>query len=42
MPDEWTEQDLKQHFEAFGKISSFICGKNAIGKFAFICYGSED
>jgi len=22
MPDEWTEQELKFHFEAFGKISS--------------------
>ena len=40
MPDEWTEAELKNCFEAFGQISSLIMTKNAIGQSAFICYGS--
>lgn len=42
LPEAWTEADIKKHFEAFGNISSLFTGKNAIGTFAFICYGSTD
>jgi len=42
MPDEWLEADIKKAFEPFGAISSLYTAKNAIGTFAFICFGNND
>lgn len=42
MPDEWKEDDIKKHFESFGTIASLYFSKNAIGPYAFICFGAAD
>jgi len=42
LPDEWNEKEIKDCFQAYGRISSLFIGKHAIGNYAFICYGSED
>lgn len=41
MPESWEESHVRKAFEPFGRISSLFLQKNAIGTFAFICYGSE-
>lgn len=42
MPDNWTEEQVKKTFEAYGNISSCYMGKHTIGPYAFICYSAKD
>jgi RNA recognition motif-containing protein len=40
-PAEYTEQQLRQIFAAYGDILSVFVGSNEHGAFAFVCYGKD-
>lgn len=41
-PDEFTEDDLNTLFSQYGRVSSLCAFNHPHGKFAFVCYMSED
>jgi polyadenylate-binding protein len=40
-PEQWTEEDIRKVFSAYGDITSVFIVRNANGAFAFVCYGKE-